>query len=74
MISMATPANVPTKPYKAVVAFVVLVIAALWNQLQGIENWGTLGFQDWVAIVVPVIIGTAAVYGISNPPTTSRGI
>ena len=63
----------PSKPYKAIAAFVVLVIASLWNQLQGIEDWSTLGVQDWLAIIIPVIVGTAAVYGIRNPIVTNAG-
>lgn len=57
----------PRRPYKAIAALVVTFLGLLWANLEGKESWGTLGFQDWVTIVVPTVLATAAVYGIRNP-------
>ncbi len=63
----------PRKPYKAIAALVVTFIGLLWANLEGKEQWDTLGFQDWVTIVVPTVLATAAVYGIRNPKVGETG-
>lgn len=63
----------PRKPYKAIAALVVTFLGLLWANLEGKEQWDTLGFQDWVTIIVPTVLATAAVYGIRNPKVVEGG-
>jgi hypothetical protein len=67
MANVTPPAPTPTQPYKAVLAFVLSVVALVWADLQGKEEWGTLGFQDWVSIIVPAVLVAAGVWVIPNP-------
>ena len=57
----------PKRPYKAYWALAFLLLGTLWANLQGVEDWGTLDFQDWMTIVIPTILGTGAVYIQTNP-------
>ena len=52
----------------AVVAAFAL-LGLIWANLQGVEDWGTLDFQDWVTIVVPAVLVFGATYFVSNPTT-----
>lgn len=66
----------PTRPYKAVAAFVLTVLGLLWAALEGRDSLGDMSVMEWASIVVPVILTTGAVYGIRNPITvkeSSRG-
>ena len=62
----------PRRPYKAYITFAALLLGTLWSQLQGIEHWGSMSFQDWMTIVVPTLLGTGLVYGVGNPKITVR--
>lgn len=57
----------PKRPWKAYAAMVVAFIGLLWANLQGVEDFGTLDFQDWLTIVVPTIITFGATYFVENP-------
>lgn len=56
------------KPYKAIAAFLVTFLGTLWANLNGREDLESMSFVEWVTVIVPTIIATAAVYGISNKP------
>ena len=57
----------PKRPYKAIAAGVLAFLGLLWANLQGVDNWSTLGFQDWVTIIVPTILTFGGTYFVSNP-------
>lgn len=57
----------PKRPWKAYAAMVVAFIGLLWANLQGVEDFGTLDFQDWLTIVVPTLITFGATYFVENP-------
>ena len=59
----------PKRPYKAYVAAAFALLGLIWANLQGVEDWGTLDFQDWVTIVVPAVLVFGATYFVSNPTT-----
>jgi uncharacterized membrane protein YjjB (DUF3815 family) len=65
-MSNVNPAPVANKPYKAIAAFVITFIGTLWANLNGRTDFNTMTFADWMTVVVPTILATAAVYGISN--------
>lgn len=56
------------KPYKAIAAFLVTFLGTLWANLNGREDLATMGVVDWITVIVPTLLATAAVYGISNQP------
>lgn len=57
----------PKRPYKAVAAFVLTLLGLLWASLEGRDNLDNMSLMEWLAIVVPVILTTGTVYGITNP-------
>ena len=57
----------PKRPWKALVAGVVAFLGTLWAQLQGVEDWNTLGLRDWLTIVVPTVLAFAGTYLVRNP-------
>jgi hypothetical protein len=61
-----------TKPYKAIVAFVLSIVVLVWADLEGRENWGTLSFEDWTRIIVPALIVGVGTYITRNPAVTGR--
>lgn len=63
----------PRKPYKAIATLVITFLGLLWANLEGHDTWGSLGVQEWVTIVVPTVLATAAVYGIRNPRVGEGG-
>jgi hypothetical protein len=61
-----------TKPYKAIVAFVLSIVVLVWADLEGRENWASLNFEDWTRIVVPALIVGVGTYLTRNPAVTGR--
>lgn len=59
-----------TKPYKAVVAFVLAFLTALYATLQGRTDIDTMKAMDWAIVVLGAVVTAGAVYAVSNPPTT----
>jgi hypothetical protein len=57
----------PKRPWKAIAAFVVTLLGTLWAALEGREDLGSLTLMGWLSIIIPTILGTAAVYGFRNP-------
>lgn len=69
---MATPANTPTKPYKAIAAFVLTFAGLLIQAITG-HGDGAISGQEWLVIIVGSLVSAGGVYGITNPTTTTRG-
>lgn len=59
-----------TKPYKAAVAFVLTFLASLLALVQDKTEFGDLTGLQWLIAVVSALVTSAAVYGVTNPPTT----
>lgn len=59
----------PRRPYKAIAAFVLTVLGLLWAALAGRDTLTDMSLMEWLSIIVPTILTTGAVYGISNPAT-----
>lgn len=64
----------PRRPYKAIAAFAITVVGLLWASLQGRDNFNNMGTMEWLAIIVPVILTTGAVYGIGNPKVAANRV
>jgi uncharacterized membrane protein YcaP (DUF421 family) len=58
-----------TKPYKAVVAFVLTFLGTLLASVQGRKEFSDLTTLEWLIVVGTALVTTGAVYGITNPPT-----
>lgn len=61
----------PTKPYKAVAAFVVTFIGTLAATLQGRPELESMKMIDWLIVLGTTLAATAAVYQTTNPPATN---
>lgn len=59
----------PTKPYKAVVAFVLAFLTALYATLNGRADLDSMKLLDWAIVVLGAVVTAGAVYAVSNPPT-----
>lgn len=60
-----------TKPYKAVAAFVLAFLTALFAALQGREDLDTLGGMAWFVIILGAVVTAGGVWAVSNPPTNT---
>lgn len=60
--------TVPTKPYKAIAAFVLTVVATMIATLQGRTELDTMKLIDWVIVVGSALVTAGTVWGITNPP------
>lgn len=58
----------PTKPYKAIAAFVLTFIGALVASIQGRPDVDSLKVIDWLIIVGSALVTAGTVYGVTNPP------
>jgi hypothetical protein len=65
---MPTPANVPTKPYKAVLGFVLTFLGTLAATVQGRTDLDTMKPVDWAIVIISALVVAGGVYGITNPP------
>ena len=65
---MTTPANTPTKPYKAVAAFVLTFLGTLLASIQGRKEFGDLTALEWLIVIGTALVTTGVVYGLTNPP------
>ena len=57
----------PSRPYKALAAFVVPIVATIWANLADQDTWSTLGVEEWLTIIVPPILSALLVYYVPNP-------
>lgn len=57
-----------TKPYKAIVTFVLTFLAALLATVQGRTDLESMKAVDWLIVVVSAAVTAGAVYITPNPP------
>jgi hypothetical protein len=69
---MATPANTQTQPYKALAALIVTFAGTLYATLQGRTDLGSMGWADWLIVILSSLVSAGAVYGITNPAVGTR--
>lgn len=59
----------PKRPYKAVVAFILAFLTALYATLQGRPDLENLKPLDWGIIVLGALVTAGATYVVTNPKT-----
>lgn len=57
------------RPYKAIAAFVLTVLGTFWAAVQAAGDVTSLDLMGWLSIIIPTLLTTGAVYGVSNPIT-----
>lgn len=62
----------PTKPYKAVVGFILSFATAVFVAVQGREDLETLSTVEWLVIFLGAFVTAAGVYATTNPPVGRR--
>jgi hypothetical protein len=72
MSNVTPPYPTPTKPYKAVGAFVASLLIALYFQLsEKGETLNTMNTNEWILTLLAAFAVTAVTYGIPNPAKRS---
>lgn len=67
-MTVTPPYPTPTKPYKAVAAFVGSFVVALYFQVsEKGESLNTMNTKEWILTVLAAFAVTAVTYGIPNP-------
>jgi preprotein translocase subunit SecY len=62
-----------TKPYKAIIAFVLAFLGALATSLQGQKDrLGNMTAAEWLFVVVAALVVAGGTYLVPNPPTGER--
>lgn len=70
-----TPAPpTPTKPFKAVAAFVLTFLGTLIASVQGKKEFTELTLLEWLIIVGSALVTSGTVWGVTNPAKTNRGV
>lgn len=64
---MTTPPAVPTKPYKAVAAFVLTALGLVVQALIGKAD-NAITAREWFIIVAGSVVTAAVTWGVTNPP------
>ena len=76
MTNVPVPVEVvpdPKRPYKAIATLVITFLGLLWANLEGKrDTLDNMTKWEWLTVIVPTIIATGAVYGISNPMIIKR--
>lgn len=68
MSTNTPPYPTPTKPYKAIAAFVGSFVVALFFQLsEKGESLHTMNVNEWILTLLAAFAVTAVTYGIPNP-------
>lgn len=57
----------PKRPWKAVAAFVLAFLTALYASLQGRETLDTMSVQEWLIVILGAVVTAGATYMIRNP-------
>jgi uncharacterized membrane protein YcaP (DUF421 family) len=57
----------PRRPWKAVVAFVLAFLTALYATLQGRTDLESMKALDWVIVVLGAVVTAGATYVVTNP-------
>lgn len=65
----------PTRPLKAIAAFVLAFLTALYATVQGRTDLDTMGALDWGIVVLGAVVTAGATYTVANPkiPNPSNG-
>ncbi len=58
-----------TAPTKAIVAFVLAFLTALYATIQGRTDLDTMKLIDWLIVVLGAAVTAGATYSITNKPT-----
>lgn len=58
----------PTKPYKAIAAFLITFVGAVLVSIQDKTEFSDLRPLQWLVVLGFALVNTAAVYQITNPP------
>lgn len=67
MSTPTTPANPPTKPFKAIAAFLLTALGLVVQALIG-RGDSTITGREWFVIVAGAVVTAAVTYGVTNPP------
>lgn len=67
-MSNVTPTGVPTKPYKAIIGFVLTFLGLVVQAMQGFGN-SPITTREWIIAIVGALVTAGGVYQITNPPT-----
>lgn len=57
----------PHKPYKAVAAFVLSFLTALFATVQGRTDLDTMKVADWLIVLIGAVVTAGATYAVTNP-------
>lgn len=57
-----------TKPYKAIVSFVLAFLTALYATIQGRTDLNTMKVTDWLIVIIGAVVTAGGTYIITNPP------
>ena len=72
MTNVTPPAPTPTKPNKAILAFVLSFLGALLAQLSDYTEFGDLTPLQWLIALVTAIVVAGGVYAVPNPAKGTR--
>jgi hypothetical protein len=61
----------PARPWKAIVAFVLAFLTALYATLQGRPDVDQMKALDWAIVVLGAVVTAGATYVVSNPKVTT---
>lgn len=64
---MTTPANVATKPYKAILGFILTFLGLIVQALTAGRDSSAISGQEWLVIIIGSLVTAGGVYGITNP-------
>lgn len=68
MTTNTPPYPTPTKPYKAVVTFLITFVGALYWSLQGRETLDSMSAAEWVLVIISALVVAGGAYITPNPP------
>ncbi len=57
-----------TQPFKAVAAFVLAFLTALYASIQGRTDLNDLGTIEWLIVILGAVVTAGAVFAVTNPP------
>lgn len=66
------PPPTPTKPYKAIIAFVLAFLGALYTITADRTDLDTLGAKGWLTVILTAAITAGATYVVPNPAKGAR--
>lgn len=57
----------PSRPYKAVVAFLGTFLVSLFAALQDKTELDTMSVNQWILVILGALVSAAVTYGVPNP-------